>query len=57
MTPEIIGSFVRAILQALAGGLVLDGVTTESTLTTIAGGITAVITVVWSIWQKKAAKK
>ncbi len=57
MTPEIIGSIVRTLLATLGGILVTKGLADESTVSQIVGGGVGLATLVWSIWQKKAAKK
>lgn len=57
MSPEIIGAIVRTFLATLGGGLVADGMLNDATINSITGGIVAVITLGWSIWQKKKAAK
>jgi hypothetical protein len=57
MSPEIIGAIVRTVLATLGGGLVADGLLSDTTINAITGGIVAAITLGWSIWQKKKAAK
>lgn len=57
MTPEIIGSIVRAVLTAVGGSLVTQGYLSADQLNTIAGGAVVAVTLVWSIVQKVKAKK
>ena len=56
MLPEIVGSVIRAALQALSGGLITQGVATGDDINAVSGAITMLLTVAWSIWQKKKAK-
>lgn len=57
MLPEVVGSTVRTVLAAVAGGLVTGGYLDAETLNMLIGGVIAVMTLGWSIWQKKQAKK
>lgn len=59
MTPEIIGSIIRAILTSLGAGLVTNGYVTADQLSanvnTVSGAVIVIATLGWSIWQKKKA--
>lgn len=55
MLPEVIGSTIRAVLQVAAGSLVANGLLAENDLNALIGGIVALATLGWSIWQKKKA--
>lgn len=56
MLPEVVGSTIRTVLATVAGGLVTNGYLDADTLNMLAGGIVALVTLGWSIWQKKRAK-
>lgn len=56
MLPEVIGSFIRTGMATIAGSLVTNGYLDASTLDMLAGGVVALVTLAWSIWQKKQAK-
>lgn len=56
MLPEVIGSFIRTGLATVAGSLVTNGYLDASTFDMLAGGVVALVTLAWSIWQKKQAK-
>lgn len=56
MLPEVVGSTIRTVLAAVAGGLVTNGYLDDSTLNALIGGIVAAVTLGWSIYQKKKAK-
>ena len=53
---EYVGSAVRHVLGLVSGGLLASGAATEDEISAIAGGITAVIVVAWSFYQKNKAK-
>lgn len=56
MNKQTIEVIVRALLQAIAGGLAARGITIENSATeAIIGGVIALGTVAWSIKSKKAA--
>lgn len=48
---------IRALLQAVAGGLMTDGVISEAQIQLIAGGVLTIATVVWSVLEKKYLTK
>jgi membrane protein DedA with SNARE-associated domain len=52
-----IGAIVRAALQIAAGAFGLDGIADGESIQTAASALVALGTVVWSLWQKKQAKK
>lgn len=56
MLPEIIGSTVRTTLATAAGGLIAKGYIDATTLDMLIGGVIGLMTLGWSIWQKKKAK-
>lgn len=56
MLPEVVGSTIRTLLATLAGGLVTNGYLDADSLNMLAGGVVALVTLGWSIWQKKKAK-
>jgi hypothetical protein len=53
MTAQIVGAVIRAGLQMLGGA----SLASDSQVEQIAGAVTIVGTVVWSIWQKHVADK
>ena len=55
MNIGIISALVRHVLTALAGGLAVRYSIDGASMDAIAGGITAVIGVGWSIWQKRGS--
>jgi hypothetical protein len=55
MTPELIGSIVRWLVTSYGVYLTNKGLTDQSGLEAIGGGLTALLALLWSLWQKKAA--
>ena len=57
MNKELTTVVVRAVLQAIAGALAARGVTVENgTLELVAGGVVAVLSVVWSVKEKASIR-
>lgn len=56
MLPEIIGSTARTVLASVAGYLVSQGWLDPTNKETLIGIGIGLITLGWSIWQKKRAK-
>ena len=54
MTAEQVGGIVRAVVAALGGYLVGQGVLDASTATTIGGAVATIAVAVWSVWAKRA---
>jgi hypothetical protein len=48
---------IRALLQAVAGGLMTDGFVTDAQIQLVSGAILTVVTVVWSVLEKKYLAK
>jgi len=55
MTKEQVGGIVRALLAALGGYFVGQGMLDGATAETIAGAAATLVTAVWSVWAKKKA--
>lgn len=55
--PAIIGLLVRHGLGLAAGALLSNGTVTADQVNTTAGAVTAIVVVLWSIFQKKKAAK
>jgi hypothetical protein len=53
MTPEIIGGIVRWLVTSFGVYLTNKGLTDQSGVEAIGGGLTALVMLIWSIWQKK----
>lgn len=53
----IVSALVRHVLTATAGGLLVRYGVDGQTIDAIVGGITALIGVGWSIWEKKKAQQ
>jgi hypothetical protein len=56
MLPEVVGSTVRTIAAAGAGYLVNKGFIDAASTEVVVGIVIGVVTLAWSIWQKKRAK-
>lgn len=56
MTQELTGVF-RAVLAAAGGGLIAKGYADAATVDAIAGAVAVLFTAIWSIYQKRKAKK
>jgi hypothetical protein len=54
MTGEQISGVVRAIVAALGGYFVGQGLVDAETVTTIGGAVATLATAVWSIYAKRA---
>lgn len=54
MNGDQLQGIIRHILTTAGGGLVAAGTITEAQLIAIAGGVSALIGVAWSFWQKRA---
>ena len=52
MIGQVVGAVVRAVLQALGGGLVTQGLLDSDDLAKAIGAIICLGTVGWSVWQK-----
>jgi hypothetical protein len=50
-----IGGIARAIVAALGGYLVAQGLIDAETATTAGGALTTLVVVLWSIWSKRKA--
>jgi hypothetical protein len=55
MTSVEIGGIARAVLSALGGMLVAQGLIDSETATTIAGSAATIIVAVWSVISKRRA--
>ena len=55
MTAEQFAGLVRAIVAAVGGYLVGQGMLDGATAETIAGAAATLVTAVWSVWAKKKA--
>lgn len=53
----IIGSIVRHSLSVIGGWLGIENFVSEQYVAAITGGVIAVGSIAWSIWQKKKAAK
>jgi hypothetical protein len=49
---QIISSLIRHLATVLAGGLIADGVLSDADIQVVIGGVTAIVTVGWSIIEK-----
>lgn len=57
MNKQTIEVIVRALLQAGAGALAARGIALENSQTeAVIGGVIAIITIIWSLKSKAAAK-
>ena len=56
LTAEQVGGIVRAIMAAVGGYAVGQGLTDAETMATIGGAVTTLAAAVWSIWAKRKAK-
>jgi hypothetical protein len=57
MNKQTIEVIVRALLQAGAGALAARGIALENSQTeAVIGGVLAIITIIWSLKSKAAAK-
>ena len=54
MSPEMFGATIRALMQLASGYMLALGMNGE-TWATVTGGVVALATWVWSMWQKKQA--
>lgn len=54
MTSEQIGGIIRAILSALGGYLVGQGVIDANTAATVGGAVGTLAVAAWSVWAKRA---
>lgn len=57
MNAATITAILRAIMQAVAGGLIANGTLTDADLQTAAGAIVGLGALAWSIFQKVKTKK
>ena len=57
MLPEIFGSTARTVLAGIAGALAGKGYIDASMSDTFVGVGLGILTLAWSIWQKKKAQK
>jgi uncharacterized membrane protein YdjX (TVP38/TMEM64 family) len=55
MIIQIVGGIVRTVLAAYGGKLVESGLITADQLSQGIGAIIVVLTLLWSIWQKRRA--
>jgi len=55
MKTDEIGGIVRALVSALGGYLVGQGLVDSETAMTIGGGITTIVVAIWSIYSKRKA--
>lgn len=55
--PALIGLLVRHGLGLAAGALLSNGTVSADQVNTTAGAVTAIVVVLWSIFQKKKAAK
>lgn len=54
---KLIEVVVRAVIQALAGAVMSNGVQiSDSNIDQIAGALALIVTVIWSVWSKHKAK-
>jgi len=53
MTGEQIAGVVRAIVAAVGGYFVGQGVVDGETVATIGGALATLVTAAWSVWSKK----
>jgi len=51
---EQIGGIVRAVVAALGGYLVGQGIVDQATMVTIGGAIATLVVSVWSVYSNKA---
>ena len=56
MTGEQFAGVIRAIIAALGGYLVGQGVTDAETVTTIGGAVSTLVAALWSIRAKRKAE-
>lgn len=57
MNKQTIEVIIRALLQATAGALAARGVAIENSATeAVIGGVLAIISIIWSLKSKAAAK-
>lgn len=56
MIGQIVGAVVRAVLQALGGGMVAQGLLDSDDLAKAIGAIICLGTVGWSVWQKHRSR-
>ena len=54
MNQEQIGGIVRAVVAALGGYLVGQGIVDQATMVTIGGAIATLVVSVWSVYSNKA---
>lgn len=52
MTAEQVGGIVRALVAALGGYLVGQGILDANTAATIGGAVATIAVAVWSVWLK-----
>jgi energy-converting hydrogenase Eha subunit B len=50
-----IGGIARALVAALGGYLVGQGLVDAETATTIGGAVTTLVVALWSVWSKRKA--
>lgn len=55
MILQIIGGIVRAVLAAYGGKLVESGLITADQLSQGIGAVIVLLTILWSVWQKRRA--
>lgn len=56
MTSEQLGGIVRALLSAVGGYAVGQGLVDANTAATIGGALATLIVAVWSVWAKGPTK-
>lgn len=55
---KLIEIIVRAVIQAVSGAIISNGVNiSDSNIDQLAGSVTLIITIVWSIWSKAKANE
>lgn len=57
MLQAIIGSMIRTVLAGYGGTLIQEGYITSDDLNAGTGAVIVIVTLAWSIWQKKRASK
>lgn len=50
---QIISTLIRHALTLVAGGLIVDGTISEADVQVIAGAVTTVAVIAWSVIEKK----
>ena len=55
MTADQVGGIVRALIAAVGGYFVGQGLVDSETMLTLGGAVTTLVVAVWSIYSKKKA--